>query len=100
MPDKRQILRSAVVAAKGRHCAYCGKGPLYRRALHMDHIVPRSAGGLSDVDNLNPACRTCNTRKGTKGLQEYIVHRMEQLVLEKRALMRLARGDTPDKEAP
>lgn len=37
-------------------CGYCFK----RWARCWDHIIPWSAGGLSDQDNLMPSCRGCN----------------------------------------
>lgn len=46
----------------GFACQYCG-----RRApnvvLHVDHIVPVSAGGSDDLDNFICACMTCNLGK-------------------------------------
>ncbi|MFP5502596.1 MAG: HNH endonuclease [Candidatus Sericytochromatia bacterium] len=41
-------------------CAYCGTG---ERALVKEHVVPVSAGGTNDIDNLVPACQPCNARK-------------------------------------
>lgn len=32
----------------------------------MDHIVPVSAGGMDDDDNLQPAHRRCNEAKGAR----------------------------------
>ncbi len=33
-------------------------------SFHVDHMVPVSRGGTSHIDNLVPACMTCNTSKG------------------------------------
>jgi len=35
-------------------------------ATTADHIVPRSRGGGSDMDNLRAACRPCNSRRGAR----------------------------------
>jgi 5-methylcytosine-specific restriction endonuclease McrA len=43
-------------------CLDCGK----RKKLEADHIIPVSKGGTSNIDNIQPLCRTCNARKGTK----------------------------------
>jgi 5-methylcytosine-specific restriction endonuclease McrA len=43
-------------------CLDCRK----RRKLEADHIIPVSKGGTSNIDNIQPLCRTCNARKGTK----------------------------------
>ena len=46
----------------GHRCACCrGKKP-----LAADHIVPVSKGGTSYIWNIQPLCKSCNTRKGTK----------------------------------
>ena len=42
-------------------CAYCGA-----TAVHLDHGIPLSRGGLHDIDNLVPACRMCNLHKHAK----------------------------------
>lgn len=67
--------RRAVVAAAGvmytraewdRLCAFydhrclcCGK----RRPLTVDHVVPVTKGGSNLIQNLQPLCRSCNSRK-------------------------------------
>jgi len=43
-------------------CLDCRK----RRKLEADHIIPVSKGGTSNIDNIQPLCRTCNAHKGTK----------------------------------
>ncbi len=44
-------------------CQYCGKR--YSTAqLSLDHVVPRSRGGLLTWDNVVCACVKCNVRKG------------------------------------
>ncbi len=41
-------------------CAYCGgEGP----ALQRDCVLPISRGGRYTLDNVVPACRSCNTSK-------------------------------------
>lgn len=50
-------------------CQYCG-GKFEPRDLSYDHVVPRSAGGRTDWENIVTACRTCNVRKGSKTCDE------------------------------
>jgi hypothetical protein len=35
-------------------------------SFHVEHIVPRSRGGLSDLDNLAWACPGCNLHKADR----------------------------------
>jgi 5-methylcytosine-specific restriction endonuclease McrA len=50
--------RRAIFARDGHRCQYCGA-----QAENIDHIVPRSKGGLHAWDNVVAACRRCNARK-------------------------------------
>jgi len=42
-----------------RCCVYCGAP-----SESIDHVLPRSRGGLSVTENCVPACLACNGRKG------------------------------------
>lgn len=46
-------------------CAFCGT----KENITIDHIIPLSKGGTNDVDNIQPLCRSCNSRKGNKILK-------------------------------
>ena len=43
----------------GDRCAYCG----FAERLTVDHVLPLTAGGLDEVDNIAPACVSCNSGK-------------------------------------
>jgi len=48
-------------------CAYCGEtGP-----LQPDHRVPLARGGSNAIENILPACRSCNQRKGLLSEDEF-----------------------------
>ena len=38
--------------------------------LTLDHVIPRSRGGLSTWENLVACCHDCNRRKGNQMLHE------------------------------
>ena len=43
----------------GNKCAICGQ----EKPLTKDHVIPLSLGGTDDVGNIQPLCRSCNSRK-------------------------------------
>lgn len=67
----QRALRSEVWDKTNGHCWYCDKALNPFRDLHIDHVVPRARGGLDTIDNLVPACATCNLSKGAKSLDEW-----------------------------
>lgn len=56
----------------GNRCAYCGS----MATLEQDHIVPIVRGGRHAIGNLLPACRSCNSSKGSKLLIEWLALRL------------------------
>jgi 5-methylcytosine-specific restriction endonuclease McrA len=59
--NRRELLR------RDNHvCQYCGSA----KNLTIDHIIPRSKGGLHTWDNVVTACETCNNKKSDRLLFE------------------------------
>jgi len=54
----------ALCAAFGHRCAACGR----KRRLTKDHVTPVISGGMDNISNLQPLCRPCNSRKGTRAI--------------------------------
>lgn len=46
----------------GNACLACGA----TKTLAADHIVPVVKGGSSDISNIQPLCKSCNSKKGTQ----------------------------------
>jgi len=67
VPHDRAVAvnRRTVFARDGHRCQYCGSA-----AESIDHVVPRSRGGLHVWDNVVAACRRCNTRKEDRSASE------------------------------
>lgn len=43
-------------------CAICGE----KKPLTVDHIIPLSKGGSDYIENIQPLCRNCNSKKNNK----------------------------------
>ena len=68
LPSRRvPLTRREVFLRDGYTCQYCGRKA---RDLTLDHVVPRSRGGPDTWENLVSACGTCNSRKGSKSLEQ------------------------------
>jgi 5-methylcytosine-specific restriction endonuclease McrA len=61
--------RRGVLARDRETCQYCGVQP-GRTQLTVDHVKPRSQGGLTVWENVVTACRDCNHRKGGRTPEE------------------------------
>jgi 5-methylcytosine-specific restriction endonuclease McrA len=57
----RRVL-AGVLAEYGDRCVHCGRPG----STSVEHVTPRSYGGLDILDNLRPAHPVCNFRRGTK----------------------------------
>lgn len=58
-------LRFEILTRDGYRCRYCGSSS-ETAALHIDHILPRAAGGRDDHENLVTACADCNQGKSDR----------------------------------
>lgn len=58
----------AILEAAGYACIYCGCS----NRLEQDHLTPISKGGEHTAENVAPACKPCNSSKGTKTAAEFL----------------------------
>ncbi|MBW4028154.1 MAG: HNH endonuclease [Acidobacteria bacterium] len=65
----RALSRKNILLRDRNSCQYCGV-VLHANELTLDHVIPRSRGGLSTWENLVACCHACNRRKGNQLLHE------------------------------
>ena len=58
---RTHLCTKSAIKARDKMCAYCGG-----HAETVDHIVPRSRGGLLTWENAVAACLRCNHRKADR----------------------------------
>ncbi len=65
-------LRSETWAKTHGRCWYCGQEiGTTERPMSIDHIVSEFGGGGHELENLVPACKPCNSRKGDRTLDQF-----------------------------
>jgi 5-methylcytosine-specific restriction endonuclease McrA len=64
----------ALLAHHEGSCACCGSKIL----VEIDHRIPLTRGGSNLIDNILPACRRCNRRKGTMTEEEFRAFRQRE----------------------
>lgn len=64
-------LTGLVIERDGWVCSYCDcNTSLPENGYAIDHIYPVSRGGSNDIDNLTMSCRSCNSSKSDKILDD------------------------------
>ncbi|MCK6123928.1 HNH endonuclease [Microbacterium sp. EYE_5] len=58
-------MRIDVLQRDGRRCRACG-ATADDATLHIDHIIPVSRGGLTEMSNLQVLCQSCNLGKSNR----------------------------------
>jgi 5-methylcytosine-specific restriction endonuclease McrA len=53
-------LRRQIIERAGGRCEYCQTPQAIVVEMELDHVIPQSAGGTTDLDNLCLACVGCN----------------------------------------
>lgn len=57
----------SLCARVGWRCVYCGRA----RKLTRDHAIPVSRKGSDQIENIRPACHSCNCRKNDRTEKEF-----------------------------
>ena len=70
VPHRAQVLtRRNILVRDGYQCQYCGS-TFSAMELTLDHVIPRSRGGLSTWENLVACCSADNRRKADRTPEE------------------------------
>ena len=69
-------VREYLLEKWGRTCAYCGAENI---PLQIEHIQPKSRGGTNRISNLCISCKSCNFRKGTQDIRDFLRGNTETL---------------------
>lgn len=80
-------LREYLLAKWERQCAYCDKQDV---PLQIEHIIPTSHGGSHRVANLTLACGSCNQKKGSRDIRDFVIDdtRLQRLLAHAKAPLR------------
>lgn len=70
----------AILEVWGGECAYCGSA---EGSLQRDCVQPLSRGGRYTLDNIVPACRSCNASKSNSEVTSW----MRRKRLDERAFL-------------
>ncbi len=62
-----ELSRKNIIKRDGNRCQYCNKKSV---EITIDHIIPKSRGGMDTWENLTAACVRCNNRKGNRTPEE------------------------------
>ena len=94
MPDRKRLTkkeRQAVFDRMKGHCAYCGC-EITLSEMKVDHVMPLRKGGPDTLENMLPACRSCNHYKSTLTVQQFrdTVERMPYRLMKNNATFRNA----------
>jgi hypothetical protein len=79
-------VREQVWEVTGGKCFYCEcelvrgpkcEGDSRANVFHVDHLVPKSAGGPDHLTNYVPSCQTCNISKSDKPVAVFMASRRQ-----------------------
>lgn len=60
------LSRKNILKRDSHRCLYCGSN----KDLTIDHVIPKSRGGMDTWENLATACNPCNNKKGNRTPKE------------------------------
>lgn len=61
-----KVFKQMVLDRDGYTCFYCKE-----YGLTIDHVMPKSKGGITSFENCVCSCKKCNSQKGSLKVEEY-----------------------------
>lgn len=89
-PEKKLNLKSefSVFNRDNFSCIYCGKSSIEDSVkLTLDHVIPLSKSGKSDINNIITACKRCNSSKQNKRLDTEIEEKVLNVIKDRNLLL-------------
>jgi 5-methylcytosine-specific restriction endonuclease McrA len=71
-PTIKQVKINELLINNNHKCLYCGIKVERKINLHLDHKIPLSKNGSHTIENIAISCASCNLRKGTKSMKEFL----------------------------
>ena len=65
--EANRLWRRKIKERWGNECAYCGS----EESLTIDHVIPRSKGGMDTSKNMVCCCESCNQDKAHSSWEEW-----------------------------
>ena len=69
-------VREYLLDKRERKFAYCGVENI---AWQLEHIYPKAKGGSNRISNLCLACPSCNQKKGSKNIEQFLAKKPDIL---------------------
>lgn len=94
MAERRRLTlreRKYIYNLTGGRCAYCGTRIAFDD-MQVDHVVPLRKGGADTIDNMLPACRSCNHYKSTLTVEQLrkAIERMPEVLMRDSVTYKIA----------
>lgn len=80
-------------------CAICGEKVEPKALRTIDHIVPRSRGGHNSWSNFAAMCNSCNSRKGSLTLLDFLLLNQQGTRIKRKQLRTRRAKKLADKHA-
>ena len=72
---KYKYMRTRLSEAQNHKCCYCGVEtvdiPNTRKSFTIDHVIPKSRGGINHWNNYVMACGRCNNKRQSKSAEQF-----------------------------